>query len=178
MLRVYAFTRVNTRLHLKAYKLSVVEHLELWKHPVNTCKSVMSSGWHRWSALFPINQQRELIDRPQHIRPVKLFIHFTVTWNVCHIGWQGRCNPVEDTDEVRYCGTPVFCTHKLFRFLFLALATFADRGVSRGQRDGSLRSYSHLSRPESLVFLPSRSSFVLTRLSGPRSRPTTSPKIW
>jgi hypothetical protein len=31
---------------------------------------------------------------------------------------------------------------------------------------------------EPLLFLPSSSSIVLTRLSGPRSRPTTSQKIW
>jgi hypothetical protein len=46
---------------------------------------------------------------------------------------------------------------------------FADRGVSRSQRGGS-----RFSRPESLFFLSSISSIVLTRLSGPRSRPTTS----
>jgi hypothetical protein len=34
------------------------------------------------------------------------------------------------------------------------------------------------SRPEPLLFLPSSSSIVLTKLSGPRSRPTTSQKIW
>jgi hypothetical protein len=45
-------------------------------------------------------------------------------------------------------------------------------------RDGFLRPYSRLSRPESLLFLWSSSSIVLTRLSGPRSRPTTSQKIW
>jgi hypothetical protein len=37
---------------------------------------------------------------------------------------------------------------------------------------------SRFSRPEPLLFLPSSSSVVLTRLSGPRSRPTTSKKIW
>jgi hypothetical protein len=37
--------------------------------------------------------------------------------------------------------------------------TFADRGVSHGQRNGS-------PRPESLLFLPSSSPFVLTKLSG------------
>jgi hypothetical protein len=37
--------------------------------------------------------------------------------------------------------------------------------VPRGQRDESLRSYSRLSRPEPLLFLPSSSSIVLTRLS-------------
>jgi hypothetical protein len=42
----------------------------------------------------------------------------------------------------------------------------------------SLRPYSRISRPEPLLFLPSSYSFVLTRLSGPRSRPTTSQKIW
>jgi hypothetical protein len=58
------------------------------------------------------------------------------------------------------------------------VSTFADRGVPRGQRDGSLQPYSRFSRPEPLFFLSSSSSVVLTRLSGPRSRPTTSQKIW
>jgi hypothetical protein len=40
------------------------------------------------------------------------------------------------------------------------------------------RPYSRFSRPGPLLFLPSSSSIVLTRLSGPRSRPTTSQKIW
>jgi hypothetical protein len=52
--------------------------------------------------------------------------------------------------------------------------TFADSG----QRGGSLRPYSRLSRPEPLLFLSSSSSVVLTRLSGHRSRPITSQKIW
>jgi hypothetical protein len=47
-----------------------------------------------------------------------------------------------------------------------------------GQRDWSLRPYSRLSRPEPLLFLPSSSSIILTRLSGSRSRSTTSQKIW
>jgi hypothetical protein len=46
--------------------------------------------------------------------------------------------------------------------------------VPRGQRDGSLRPCSRISRPEPLLLLPSSSSVVITRLSGPRSRPTTS----
>jgi hypothetical protein len=40
--------------------------------------------------------------------------------------------------------------------------------VPRGQRDGSLWPYSRVSRPEPLRFLPSSSSVVVTRLSGPR----------
>jgi hypothetical protein len=48
----------------------------------------------------------------------------------------------------------------------------------RIERAGSLRPYSRISRPEPLLFLPSSSSFVLTRLSGSRSTPTTSQKIW
>jgi hypothetical protein len=47
--------------------------------------------------------------------------------------------------------------------------TFADRRVSRGQRNGSLRPYSRLSGPEPLLFLPSSSSIVLTS-SGSRAR--------
>jgi hypothetical protein len=57
-------------------------------------------------------------------------------------------------------------------------ANFCGYRVSRGQRGGSLRPYSRLSRPEPLFFLPSSSSVVLTGLSGPRFRPTTSQKIW
>jgi hypothetical protein len=34
------------------------------------------------------------------------------------------------------------------------MPTFADRGVSRGQRNGSPRPYSRISRPEPLLFLP------------------------
>jgi hypothetical protein len=40
--------------------------------------------------------------------------------------------------------------------------------VPRVQRDGSLRPYFRISRPEPLLFLSSSSSVVLTRLSGPR----------
>jgi hypothetical protein len=56
--------------------------------------------------------------------------------------------------------------------------TLADRGVSRGQGDGSLPQYSRSSRPQPLLYLPSSSSIVLMRLNGPRSRTTTFQKIW
>jgi hypothetical protein len=55
---------------------------------------------------------------------------------------------------------------------------FCGERVSRGQRNGSPRPYSRFSRPEPLLFLPSSSSIVLARLSGPLSGPTTSQKIW
>jgi hypothetical protein len=45
--------------------------------------------------------------------------------------------------------------------------SFVDRRVPRGQRNGPLRPYSRISRPEPLLFLPSRSSIVLTRLWAP-----------
>jgi hypothetical protein len=45
--------------------------------------------------------------------------------------------------------------------------------VPRGQRDGSLRPYSRFFKTEAATFLSSSSSDVLTRLSGPRYRPTT-----
>jgi hypothetical protein len=50
--------------------------------------------------------------------------------------------------------------------------------MSRGDRDKALRPYSRLSGPEPLLVLPNSFSVVLTRLSGPRSRPTTSQKVW
>jgi hypothetical protein len=56
-------------------------------------------------------------------------------------------------------------------------ANFFGWKVPRGQRDGSLWPYSRFSRLELLLFVSSSSSIVLTRLSGPRFRPTTSQKI-
>jgi hypothetical protein len=53
---------------------------------------------------------------------------------------------------------------------------FCRLRISRDQRGGYLLPYSRFSRPEPLSFLPSSSSIVLTRLSGPRSRHTTSQK--
>jgi hypothetical protein len=55
---------------------------------------------------------------------------------------------------------------------------FADRKVSRCERGGSPTAVISISRLEPLLFLPSSSSVVPTRLSGPRSRPTTAQKIW
>jgi hypothetical protein len=57
-------------------------------------------------------------------------------------------------------------------------ANFWRQRVSRGQRNGSLRPYYRISRPEPLLLLPSSSLIVLTRLSGPCFRPVTSQKIW
>jgi hypothetical protein len=56
-------------------------------------------------------------------------------------------------------------------------AKFRRYRVQRVQRDRSLRPYSRLSRPEQLLFLSRSSSIVLTKLSGPRSRPTTPQNI-
>jgi hypothetical protein len=55
---------------------------------------------------------------------------------------------------------------------------FADRGVSRGQRNGSPTAVISVSRPEPLQVLSGSSSVVLTRLSGLLSWPTASQKIW
>jgi hypothetical protein len=46
----------------------------------------------------------------------------------------------------------------------------------RGKLNGYPIAIISFSRPEPLLFLPSSSSIVLTRLSGPRCRPTTSQK--
>jgi hypothetical protein len=64
------------------------------------------------------------------------------------------------------------------RLLTKLVLTFANRGCPCSQRDGSLRPYSRLSRLEPLLLLSSNYSIVLTRLGGPRSRPTTPQKIW
>jgi hypothetical protein len=56
--------------------------------------------------------------------------------------------------------------------------TFADRGchvVSATDPHGRILGFIDT---EPLLFLPSSSSIVLIRLSGPHSRPATSQKIW
>ena len=55
----------------------------------------------------------------------------------------------------------------------------ADRGVSRGQRNGSPQPVISVFQTWSRYFFHSSSSSIdLTRLSGPRSRPTTNQKNW
>jgi hypothetical protein len=54
---------------------------------------------------------------------------------------------------------------------------FKDRGCHVVSATDFYGRILHFSRPESLLFLPSSSSVVLMRLSGPRSRPTTTKKI-
>jgi hypothetical protein len=56
--------------------------------------------------------------------------------------------------------------------------TFTDTGCHVISVTDLLRQYSWFSKPEPLLFLPSSSSVVLTRPSGPHFRPTTSQKIW
>jgi hypothetical protein len=56
--------------------------------------------------------------------------------------------------------------------------TFADRGVSRGQRDGSQLPLISVFYSEAAISLSSRSSFILMRLTGPRFRHTAAQKIW
>jgi hypothetical protein len=58
------------------------------------------------------------------------------------------------------------------------VSTFADRGCHVVSVTDPLRPYSRISTPEPLLFLPSSSTIVLARLSGPCSRPTASQKIW
>jgi hypothetical protein len=48
-----------------------------------------------------------------------------------------------------------------------------DSGCHMASATDPLWLYSQISKPESLLFLPSSTSIVLMRLSGPRSRPKT-----
>jgi hypothetical protein len=64
-----------------------------------------------------------------------------------------------------------------YRLSAKLVPTFADRGCNVVSV-ASLWQYSWLSRPEPLLIPPSSFSIVLTRLSGPRYRPTTSQKTW
>jgi hypothetical protein len=52
-------------------------------------------------------------------------------------------------------------------------ASFCRCKMLHGQHNGSPWPYSRISRPKQLLLLPSCSSIVLTRLSGPCARPTT-----
>ena len=57
-------------------------------------------------------------------------------------------------------------------------ANFWDGGVSRDQRNGSPRPLISVFWTGATTFYSSSSSIDLTRLSGTRSRPTTTQKIW
>jgi hypothetical protein len=81
----------------------------------------------------------------------------------CKINFDLKKTPQHESASELYRPSDRRLTAKL-------VPTLGDRGVSRGQCDGLLRSYCWFSRPEPLLFLPSSSSIVLTRLSGPRSR--------
>jgi hypothetical protein len=61
--------------------------------------------------------------------------------------------------------------------LFVHISSTSEYLCHMSQHDGSIRPYSRISRLESLLFLSSSSSIVLTRLSGPRSRPTIFQRI-
>jgi hypothetical protein len=56
--------------------------------------------------------------------------------------------------------------------------TFADRGVSRGQQGRSPTVVNLSFLTGAATFLSSCSSFILTRLSGPRSKSTVTHTIW
>jgi hypothetical protein len=59
------------------------------------------------------------------------------------------------------------------------MPTFADRGVSRGQRGGSLKVDNlNFFRPEPLLFFQVAPHLSSQGLIGPRSRPTATQKIW
>jgi hypothetical protein len=100
---------------------------------------------------------------------------------------------LDPSESFTVLSTPLLSAHKAFAVITnssVALirkqpplvdevsANFCEKRVFRGQHNGSLRPYSRVSRPEQLLFPPSSCSTVLTRLGGPRSRPTTSRKIW
>jgi hypothetical protein len=59
-----------------------------------------------------------------------------------------------------------------------SVPTFADRGVSCGQRSGFLTVVNQFSRPEPLLFFQVAPHLSSQGLSGPCSRPTATQKIW
>jgi hypothetical protein len=64
------------------------------------------------------------------------------------------------------------------RLLVKLVPTSADKGCRMVSATDPFRHHSRFSRPEPLLFFPSSFSIVLTRLSGPHSRPSTSQRIW
>jgi hypothetical protein len=60
----------------------------------------------------------------------------------------------------------------------ILVPTFADRVASRDQCGGSPTVVNLSFLTGASTFLPSSSSFIRKRLSGPRSRPTATNKIW
>jgi hypothetical protein len=97
---------------------------------------------------------------------------------LCHLKSSKRHPPPRNMKDNKKTPWPEYAS-KLYRpndrrLSTKLVPTFADRGVSRSQRSGSLPPYSQIWRPEPLLFLSSSSSIVLTRLNGRRFRPGTS----
>jgi hypothetical protein len=92
------------------------------------------------------------------------FSHMIFIW--------GRGGRAKKNSVARVCGQTIP------PLVSVVSAILCGYRVSRGQRDWFLRPYSRLSGSEPLLFLSSSVSILLTRLSGTRSRPTTSQQIW
>jgi hypothetical protein len=60
----------------------------------------------------------------------------------------------------------------------ILMPTFVNRRVSRGQRGGSHTAVNLSFLDRSLYFSFKSSSFMLTRLGGPRSRTSATQQIW
>jgi hypothetical protein len=97
----------------------------------------------------------------------------TTDWSFHWTRWAGLAN--KQTNSVAWVHERTIPTEQP-PLVGEVSANFCRYRVARGQRGGSKRPYSRFSRPKPLLFLPSSSSVVLTRLSGTHSRTTTCQK--
>jgi hypothetical protein len=126
-----------------------------------------------YTTLYPRRWQHSLLPllRTWYRTELYYFVHKRYC---CVVSWTGKvrsefsCPKLNSVAWVRERTIPT----ELPPLVGEVIANFCGSRVPRGQRDGSLRPYSRF-LDRSRYFSISSSSVVLTRLSGPRFRPTT-----
>jgi hypothetical protein len=98
--------------------------------------------------------------------------HCREDWCCGILGSEAVTNSVDLSPQTNYTDWATAADRRI------VVPTFEDRGVSRGQCVGSLTVVNLSFLDRSRYFFLSSSSFILTKLSGPRSRPTATQKIW
>jgi hypothetical protein len=145
------------------------------------CQAPIRDQWVEhlpWGSYRSLNQVRVLFVPYSFVTEIRNFRLLWLNGFVLHRNQICYLSRYKQKTKLRGLSPRANYTDRAIILSTKLVQTFFGQSVPRGQRDGSLQPYSRISGPEPLLFLSSSSSIVLRRLSGPRSRPSTSQKIW
>jgi hypothetical protein len=141
------------------------------------CRHFWAINCHNIDHMYPLSPfghithvcQAQILQ--EHIKSRRIYVYYIYIYNILrkfHISvsstkmQQGVMIQELKLNSVGWVRERTIPTERL-RIVSEISANFCGYRVSRCQRDGSLRPYSQLSRPEPLLFLASLSSIVLTQ---------------